>query len=187
MNILRRLFFNLWYYRKPPWDTGISPPELIEFIKLNSPGRALDLGCGTGTNVITLAENNWEVIGIDFAHRAIKTARRKIRGKGLNAEFHVGNVTNLDFIQGKFDLILDIGCFHSLTTDEKAKYTENLSDYLADGGSFLLYGWLKDSSHRDTGLFNVDLRRFLKFLKLRDREDGKEGGNFPSVWLFYQK
>src|SRR3989304_5467809 len=32
MNTWRRLTFNLWYNWKPPWDTGISPPELIDFI-----------------------------------------------------------------------------------------------------------------------------------------------------------
>ena len=32
MSFLRRTLFNLWYYRKPPWDTGVSPPELMQFI-----------------------------------------------------------------------------------------------------------------------------------------------------------
>jgi SAM-dependent methyltransferase len=187
MHFLRRFFYNLWYYRKPPWDTGISPPELIEFIEMNSPGRALDLGCGTGTNVITLAENNWEVVGIDFANRAITSARRKIKGKGLKTEFHIGDVTNLSFLQGKFDLILDIGCFHTLKKDEKVRYTQNLLNYLADGGYFLLYGWIKEPNQKGTGIFNADLLRFSKFLKLNNREEGTEGGKLPSVWLTYQK
>ncbi|HZD55845.1 MAG TPA: class I SAM-dependent methyltransferase, partial [Anaerolineales bacterium] len=71
MKILRRIFFNLWYYREPPWDTGISPPELLAFIESHPAGQALDLGCGTGTNVITLARNGWQVTGVDFAPRAI--------------------------------------------------------------------------------------------------------------------
>src|SRR5689334_21905005 len=52
--MLRRLSFNLWYFRNPPWDSGISPPELLEFIQTHPAGKAIDLGCGTGTNVITL-------------------------------------------------------------------------------------------------------------------------------------
>ena len=50
--MLQRLFFNLWYYFNPPWDTGITPPEVVEAIdgpEALRPGRALDLGCGTGT------------------------------------------------------------------------------------------------------------------------------------------
>jgi hypothetical protein len=32
MSLLRRLIFNLRYFSKAPWDSGISPPELLEFI-----------------------------------------------------------------------------------------------------------------------------------------------------------
>ena len=66
MKILRKLYYTLFYLKDPPWDTGITPPELLEFITNHVPGSALDLGCGTGTNAITLTKNQWEVIGIDF-------------------------------------------------------------------------------------------------------------------------
>ena len=111
----RRILFNLWYFRRPPWDSGISPPELMEFIKCNPPGRALDLGCGTGTNVLTLAQLGWQVTGIDFAPRAISIARRKIQSENITANLYVGDVTRLDGIDGPFEFILDLGCFHGLT------------------------------------------------------------------------
>ena len=37
------LFYNLRYIRRPPWDSGITPPELQAFLKGLSPGRAIDL------------------------------------------------------------------------------------------------------------------------------------------------
>ncbi len=49
----RWLQFNLRYLGNPPWDTGVSPPELLAIIAEKQPGRALDLGCGTGTNLLT--------------------------------------------------------------------------------------------------------------------------------------
>ena len=74
---MRRAFFSLWYlFSKPPWDTGIPAPELVRAIANRPPGRALDLGCGTGTNVRYLAEHGWQATGLDFAPSAIAQARR---------------------------------------------------------------------------------------------------------------
>ena len=53
-------------------------PSSIDFLEVNPPGKALDLGCGTGTNVITLAENGWYAEGMDFVPRAVRIARRKV-------------------------------------------------------------------------------------------------------------
>jgi methylase of polypeptide subunit release factors len=54
---LDRLFFSLMYRTgRPPWDTGIAPPELVEAVEgphALPPGRALDLGCGTGPTAST--------------------------------------------------------------------------------------------------------------------------------------
>ena len=41
------------------------------------PGRALDLGCGTGTTVLWLAQQGWTAVGVDFSSLAIESARRK--------------------------------------------------------------------------------------------------------------
>src|ERR1700690_3734926 len=110
MNILRRINFNVWYFGRPPWDTGISPPELFDFISRHPAGRAIDLGCGTGTNVITLAQHNWQVTGIDFAPRAIQIAKRKRKRANVKADLHDSVVTKLNGIDGPFDLALDLGC-----------------------------------------------------------------------------
>ena len=31
--MLRRLAYSLWYYFHPPWDTGITPPEVVEAVE----------------------------------------------------------------------------------------------------------------------------------------------------------
>ena len=86
-----------WRYwrRQTPWDTQITPPEVMEFIARTPPGKALDLGCGTGTNAITLARHGWQVTGVDFASKAISAARRKAAGAGLKIDFHTADVTDL--------------------------------------------------------------------------------------------
>jgi methylase of polypeptide subunit release factors len=75
--MLRKLWFNLAYYQKHVWDTGITPQEVMSFIASHVPGKALDIGCGTGTNVIALAKSGWQVTGVDFAPRAIRIAKKR--------------------------------------------------------------------------------------------------------------
>ena len=48
--------------------TKNSKPHLnvLNFLELNvSPGKAVDLGCGTGRDTIELLKNNWNVLSID--------------------------------------------------------------------------------------------------------------------------
>src|SRR3989304_4662406 len=56
MRWLHRLHFELSYILgAAPWDRGVSPPELIAFLDSHPPGRALAIGCGTGTDAPTRA------------------------------------------------------------------------------------------------------------------------------------
>ncbi len=54
-SFFRRALYEWMYWRgKPRWDTGITPPEVVQLVEAEHfpPGRALDIGCGTGTNVV---------------------------------------------------------------------------------------------------------------------------------------
>jgi 2-polyprenyl-3-methyl-5-hydroxy-6-metoxy-1,4-benzoquinol methylase len=142
--MIRRLFFELHYLlKKARWDTGISPPELIDYLDKHSPGRALDLGCGTGTNAITMQQYGWDVVGIDISTLAIREARRKAKSIGTKIHFIQGNVAELKGVEGKFDLILDIGCFHAIQPTLKGTYARNVQRLLQPHGHFLLYTWLE--------------------------------------------
>lgn len=142
--MLRRLAFSLWYYFRPPWDTEITPPEVVEAItgpNALPPGRALDLGCGTGTNSLYLARHGWQVVGVDFAFTAIHKARRKATKDGLTVEFYAADVTRLDFLQPPYDLALDIGCFHTLDAEGQVRYRNQLRRLLRPGARFMLYAF----------------------------------------------
>lgn len=142
--MMRRLLFNLQYlFGKPPWDTGVSPPELLDFLHNHPPGRALDLGCGTGTNAITMANRGWLVTGLDFSGRAIRIAQRKVHDEGLQVDLRQDDLTHPQDFEEPFDLVLDIGCFHSLADRDRARYAANLRRYVKPGGTFLLYTWLR--------------------------------------------
>ncbi len=186
--MLRKLFFNLIYYQKPVWDTGVSPPELLDFIADHVPGRALDLGCGTGTNVITLAKHGWDVTGIDFAKRAISLAKKKAKFYGVNVDLHLEDVTNLVSIKGKFDLILDLGCFHSLPPSKRDSLILKVDQLLADNGTYLIYMFIPTNPDGfGPGATEEDIRFITQNLRLVDRKDSSDRGIRPSVWLTLQK
>jgi len=187
MSLLRRLTFFFWYLGNPPWDTGISPPELMEYIQKNQPGKSLDLGCGTGTNAITLAKHGWKSTGVDFSMRAIRTALQKSAKAGVNIQFYQDDVSRLKTIDGKFDLILDIGCFHSLGKIEKEGYLHNLTRLLNEGGDYLLYTWYKTKTKSVTGIDESDLKKLSNLMSLIYRKDTTERGEIPSLWLLYKK
>jgi len=180
--------FQSWYFGQPPWDTGISPPELLEFIQNNNPGRALDIGCGTGTNVIALAQAGWQVTGVDFASRAIKMAKQKIKANNIQAELSVNDATKLQGINNTFDLILDIGCFHSISKDGQEKYLNQLDHILAPNGFWLLYTFLNPGTPQTTlGLAEADIKIISSRLTLISRRDGTDQRERPSAWFLFQK
>jgi ubiquinone/menaquinone biosynthesis C-methylase UbiE len=186
MNVLSRLIFNFWYFRKPPWDSGITPPELFQFIQSHPAGRVIDLGCGTGTNLITLAKTGWQVTGIDFAARAIQIARHKLKKQNINAKLLVGDVTNFK-IDSQFDLALDIGCFHGV--ENKVDYLTQFDRILAPNGFWLMYGFFKPDAHLSgPGLVDSDLKMISsQALTLISRKDGYDKKERSSAWFLFQK
>ena len=100
----------------PRWDSPEPRPEVAELARGRSPGRALDLGCGTGSDVIHLASLGWDAEGVDFAPGAIAIARARASASGSSAAFTVGDVTRLREagVTGRFDLVIDVGCYHGV-------------------------------------------------------------------------
>jgi len=186
--MLRKLFFNLWYFRKPPWDSGISPPELLEFIQNHPAGKAIDLGCGTGTNLITLAKAGWQVTGVDFAPRAIRMANKKLKHENIKADLHVGDVTKLDHITSTFDLALDIGCFHSLSQQGKLDYMTQLHRLLTPNGFWLMYGFFNPGTPQSgTGFAEAEIDLISSHFSLFSRQNGFDRNQRASAWFLFQK
>ena len=188
-NIIRRLSFEHWYWLgRTPWDTGISPPELLEFIETHKPGRAIDIGCGTGTNIVALARAGWQVTGIDFASRAIRKAKRKVAEAHVQAELYVRDATALYGITGPFDLAFDLGCFHGVLQDCRAEYLDELDRILTLGGFWLLYAFLTaDADHAQPGLDEAGIRALTSRFTLLSRRDGFDNRGRSSTWFLFQK
>jgi SAM-dependent methyltransferase len=182
---LRPFYFWVRYQFRPPWDTGVSPPELLAFIESHPPGKALDLGCGTGTNVITLAKHGWQSTGVDFVARAIKEGKAKARAAGVEVNLQVGNVAEPLALNGTFDLILDVGCLHSQQRENLKGYLDNLERLLAPGGTYLLYGFTKTHETKRPAITPKLIEAIP--LKLVERKKGTERRRWPSAWLRFVK
>ena len=188
-NLFRRLLFQYWYFGQPRWDTGISPPELLDFIEKHKPARAIDIGCGTGTNIITLAKAGWQVTGVDFAPRAIQLAKQKLKSTKTHAELYVSDATHLEGVVGPYEFALDIGCFHSIPKAGKADYLQQLDRILAPNGFWLMYGFCtSDALPVRTGLDNADISLISTQLTPVSRLDGfDDKRSRASAWFLFQK
>jgi SAM-dependent methyltransferase len=135
-------FYQLAYRRrKPRWDTGKPRPELQDLV--GTGGHALDLGCGTGTDAIYLAQHGWQVVGVDFVPEAIATANERARSAGATAAtFVVGDVTRLREVgvSGLFDLVIDIGCYHGIPAGRRDAYVMEVAAVTRPGADFYLAG-----------------------------------------------
>ncbi|MGA7835670.1 MAG: class I SAM-dependent methyltransferase [Acidimicrobiales bacterium] len=136
-------FYRSAYRRgRPRWDSDEPRTQLVALVEGRVPGRALDLGCGTGTDALFLASKGWDVIGVDFAPEAIATASRRAREAGSTAHFVVGDVSQLTAanVRGPFDLIVDIGCFHAVPNRLRDNYARGVAQVARPGADFYLTG-----------------------------------------------
>jgi methyl halide transferase len=125
--------------RRPPWDTGRTCTELKNLIKKVSirPGKALELGCGTGTNAIYLASEGFQVTAVDVAPTALNLAMEKARKAGVKVRWLLADVTALPEL-GTFDFIFDRGCYHGVRRENAASYVETIRRCSRTGTRFLL-------------------------------------------------
>jgi cyclopropane fatty-acyl-phospholipid synthase-like methyltransferase len=133
-----------------PWDDPLPPPEVIDMVSALPPGRALDLGCGYGRATIYMASRGWDVDGIDFIPEAAAEAAQRARAAGVYARFHIGQVTDLDFLTGPYDLAIDVGCCHNMLENELVRYQGHLRRLIRLEGAFLLYARLWEDGADDS-------------------------------------
>jgi SAM-dependent methyltransferase len=185
-----RLKFNWAYWRRrAPWDTGITPPEIEAHLAATPTGRALDLGCGTGTNAIRLAQLGWRVSAVDFSDAAIAKARTKAESHDLAVDFYRASVAKLDFLADPFDFIYDIGCLHGLEPSNRQAYGRAVQRLLKRGGTYMLYTFCSDPDRPNWGLDQATLAKTFPHLKTIKREDGLNQGalaDWASAWIWYK-
>ena len=117
--------------------------EVVEGLDRLPPGRAVDLGSGTGRNAIYLARHGWDVVGVEMSGYAVEVSRRKATELGASARFVQGDVAELpDLDIGvAFNLFMDGGCYHTLPPARRDAFGESVTAVAAPGARLIMIGF----------------------------------------------
>jgi SAM-dependent methyltransferase len=127
-----------------PWHRDAPWPMLKRVVgERERAGRAVDLGCGTGVFTVYLAQQGYDVTGVDLIPEAINMAQRRAESAGAAPKLTVANVLEWED-NGPYDLVLDASCMHSFTGQARRTYRRRLlNDWLAPGGDYVLIHFAK--------------------------------------------
>ncbi len=101
--------------------------------------RVLDVGCGSGIYLEALRSMGFDVTGVDLSEEMLATCRNRFGMESNDSDaihLRLGDVEHIPLPDGYFDLVLCVGVFGYLLTDEAAR--AELRRVLKPGGVLLL-------------------------------------------------
>ncbi len=103
-----------------------------------APGdKVLDLGCGPGLYTMRMAQQGFDVTGVDQCIRSIQHARERAQETGIDVDYQVMDILDIPWHE-KFDLVtmvyVDLGTF---SDQERVRLFSAVSRCLRPGGRFL--------------------------------------------------
>lgn len=136
-----------WMYRLwAPWDAVGVRKDLLDLLAEGeiTPDRfprSIDLGCGTGANVVHLAACGFDSHGVDFSQVAIGKARKRAKEARVDATFVVGDLTagSIDGVQGQFDFLIDFGTLDDMRGAKREAMASTITRLSRPGSKFLEY------------------------------------------------
>ncbi len=122
-----------------PWDTGRPSSELRRILceREIPAGRALELGCGTGTNAVFLAQQGFEVTAVDISPLAIEQAQAKVDEAGVNITLLTADLLDLPDLGSPFPFVFDRGVYHAVRRENLTGFLDTLSQVSEPGGTYL--------------------------------------------------
>lgn len=122
------------------WDTGRPSSELERVLAEYriAPTHALELGCGTGTNALWLAERGFQVTAVDISQVAIARAREKAAASGTATRFLAGDLCDWSELGGPYHFFFDRGCYHAVRRHDREGYLRSLEKLTFPGALGLL-------------------------------------------------
>ena len=112
---------------------------LVETVKGRQPGTALDADMGEGRNAIYLAQQGWQVTGVDVAEKALAYAQNRARQQGVKITTVVYDMAKYDWGTNKWDLIV-------LSYAGGREYAARVAQALKPGGIVVLEAFHMDAT-----------------------------------------
>ena len=162
--LLFRTFYQLGF---TPWDGHPIATSLCSLVEGSddepalTPGRALDVGCGTGDTSIYLAQHGWQVTGVDFVSKALEKARAKADAAAMDIDFRQADATKLstEGVGTGFGLIVDQGCLHAINGDDRDKYVREVTAVAAPDARLLLVEFTPGGTIGVPGIDQAEIER----------------------------
>ncbi len=187
-------FYEIIYGRfRAPWDVG-PRKELVDLVESGKlrPGKAIDLGSGTASNCIFLAQQGFEVTGVDFSSAAIELGRKRAKEARVQVDFIQDDLTDLKHVSGPFDLLVDYGTLDDLSREHRRLYLQNVLPLTKSGSLFILFcfEWVKRWWERpfyhllacEPGEIQYRFHRYFEIEKISGEASGK---GFPAGYAVY--
>jgi 2-polyprenyl-3-methyl-5-hydroxy-6-metoxy-1,4-benzoquinol methylase len=177
---LFRIFYRLGF---TPWDghpLARSLRDLVEGTDVAAAlpaGSVLEVGCGTGDCSIYLAQHGWIVTAVDFVSKPLTRARAKAAAAGLSIDFIQADVTQLSQtgISANFQLIVDNGCLHNMSDNDRDSYVREVSAVAAPDAQLLIVAFVPGGRLGVRGVDRTEMeRRFAPAWTLLSAGDERE-------------
>ena len=144
--------------------------SLEKFVTATGIESAVDAGCGTGKHAIALAQLGLRVAGIDVSPEMIARARELGRSSGVEVDWYVGELTDLDRLVGTgWDAVLCLGNTlpHLLRVADLRRFARAALRALGRPGLLavqcLNYPLLRERSERIVAITKHGQREFIRF------------------------
>lgn len=118
---------------------------LAEEVAGLAPGRALELGCGTGADAIWLAGRGWDVTAVDVSGVALAEAAKAADAAGVSVRWERRDVAD-GLPEGPFDLVTS-AFLHSPVELPRTTVLRDAAARVAPGGTFLVIGHAPSDEH----------------------------------------
>jgi SAM-dependent methyltransferase len=181
-----------------PWAHAEPLLFLAEICSRRKPGKALDIGCGAGTDSVFLAQQGWDVTSLDFVPKALEFTQQRAEKAGVSVTPVEADITQWE-PPAQFDLVVDHGLLHNMDPVRFPAYRECVLKALAPDGEFVLLHWhprFKNQADGEMGPTRVDRKDLKSFFapELQERWFAREeleyqpgrvgGGTVQAVYWF---